>query len=110
MSSIKLVQGDNRPFINLTLTNSVTGTPIDLSDPTTTVVVYFRKAGSTTILQTFTCGKIDNGVNGVVNFNFPNNALNVDPGAYEGEIEVSFNGQKQTIYQPLKFVVRQQFA
>lgn len=106
---IKLVSGDNRPYVRITLTDK-DGSPVNLSDSTTTVVVYFRAAGSETVLQTFTCSKVGTGESGVVTFNFPAGALDVDPGPYEGEVEISFGGEKQTVYQPLKFIVREQFA
>jgi hypothetical protein len=107
---IKLVQGDNLPYITLTLTSSDTGSPIDLSDPGTVVRVYFRAAGSSTILSTLTCSKVDNGLTGKVRFNFPNNTLDVEPGAYEGEVEIDFGGSTQTVFEILKFAVRSQFA
>jgi len=45
-----------------------------------------------------------------VRFNFPNGALDVDPGPYEGEVEIDFDGQIQTVYEVIKFTVREQFA
>lgn len=103
---IKLVQGDNRPYIRLTILDA-DGTAINLTGAT--VNVYFRAANSTTLLSTIPCTLVDAGVNGVVVFNFPGTTLNVDPGDYEGEVEVSFSGEKQTVYDVLKFVVRGQF-
>lgn len=105
---IKLVKGDNRPFITLTLTDS-TGATIDLSDVNTSVVVYFRATGTTTVLATLTTTKINSGLTGMVKFNFPGTTLNITPGAYEGEIEITFNGEKQTVYDVLKFQLRDQF-
>jgi hypothetical protein len=107
MAAIKLVKGDNRPYIRLVL-KDVDGNPIDLTD--STVRVYFREAGSTTVLSTILCTLIDGGVNGVITFNFPGNTLDVDPGLYEGEIEIDFGGETQTVYDVLKFNVRDQFA
>ena len=107
--TIKLVQGDTKPTIQLTLTDEVTGNPYDLSDANTTVRVYFRARGTTTLLSTIACTKTD-AVNGVVTFDFSNNVLDVDPGLYEGEIEVDLNGAKHTVYQVLKFRVREDFA
>jgi hypothetical protein len=72
--------------------------------------VYFRTAGSTSILSTITCEKVDGGTTGVVRFNFPNGVLDVEPGLYEGEVEIDFDGQIQTVYEVLKFNVRSQFA
>jgi hypothetical protein len=108
MSVIKLVQGDNLPEITLTLTDRQTGNPIDLSSSSTTVVVKLRAADSNTLLATLTCVKVDP-ANGVVKFGFPGTTLNVTPGQYAGEIEMSFGGQILTVFDTLNFYVRQQF-
>jgi hypothetical protein len=105
---IRLVQNDSRPEINLTLTDENTGLPIDLSAGTTTVVVKFRAAGSTTLLSTINCSKTD-AVNGKVSFNFSGGVLDVDPGQYEGEIEISFAGATHTVFDVLRFRVRGEF-
>lgn len=107
---IKLVQGDNLPYIRLTLTDPTTGEPLVLSSPQVVVRVYFRAANTTTVLSTLQCEKVDNGATGQVRFNFPNGVLDVEPGLYEGEVEVDFDGQTQTVYEVLKFNVRSQFA
>lgn len=107
---IKLVQGDNLPYIRLTLTDPLTQEPINLSDPNITVRVYFRAAETTEVLSTILCQKLDGGVSGVVRFNFPNGVLDVDPGFYEGEVEIDFDGQIQTVYSVLRFNIRSQFA
>ena len=64
-SPIKLVQGDNRPYIKLTLTNS-DGTALDVSSVLTTVVVKMRAVGSTTLIATLSCSKPNGGADGVV--------------------------------------------
>lgn len=109
MSTIKLVQNDNLPDINLTLTDRQTSEPIDLSAGTTTVVVKLRSATGTTVLSTLTCTKPNGGADGVVRFGFPNNTLDIPPGQYQGEIEISFNGQILTVYDLLQFTVRADF-
>ena len=93
---IKLVQGDNFPWITLTLTDKSTGAPLSLS-------------AATTILSTLTCEKVGGGATGQVRFNFPGATLDVPAGSYEGEVEVDFNGETQTVYEVLKFSVRSQF-
>lgn len=103
---IKLVQGDNRPYIKLTLKDA-DGVPMNLS--ATTVRVYFRAVGTTTVLATIPCTLIGSGATGQVQFNFPGSTLDVPPGAYEGEVEVDFGGEIQTVYDVLRFQVRQQF-
>lgn len=109
MDVIRLVQGDSGPTIILTLTDEATGLPIDLSASTTTVSVKFRAVGSTTLLSTIPCQLYTDGYDGKVTFDFSGGVLNVPPGMYEGEIEVDFNGQTQTVYDVLRFRVRQQF-
>jgi len=111
---IKLVQGDTRPFIQITL-RDLDGSAINL-ESVTTVRIYFRAAGSTTVLSTITAERQTPYMNGKILFSFRNSVtqlsiLNVDPGAYEGEIELTYdNGDKQSVYDPLKFQVRKQFA
>lgn len=109
---IKLVRGDNRPFVRLTLTDTDTEDPINLTGAT--IVVYFRKAGTTTVLETLTCTGENGGAlttDGVIEFSFPGTALDVAAGSYEGEVEITYSGGDiQTLYDILKFKVREQFA
>lgn len=107
---IKLVQGDNLPFVRLSLTDPTTGSPINVSDGGVAVRVYFRAAGTDTVLSTIMCEKVNGGATGIVRFNFPDGVLDVEPGPYEGEVEIDFDGQVQTVYEVLKFNVRSQFA
>ena len=106
---IRLVKGDERPVIVLTLTDDVTGNPIDLSLVTTTVAVKFRKAATTTVLSTITCNKIGSGTTGQVQFSFVGGVLDVNPGMYEGEVIIDFAGEIQTVYDTLRFTVRENF-
>lgn len=106
---IRLVQGDERPVIVLTLTDDVTGSPVDLSLATTNVTVKFRKAATTTVLHTITCSKIGSGTTGQVQFSFVGGVLDVDPGMYEGEVIINFAGEVQTVYDTLRFTVRENF-
>lgn len=103
---IKLVQGDNLPFIKLALKNA-DGTALDVSDGV--VTVKFRAAGSTETLSTLACANVGDGTDGVVQFNFPGDTLNVPPGPYEGEVSIDFAGLVQTVYTVLKFIVRADF-
>lgn len=106
---IKLVQGDNYPWITLTLTDSSSGQALNLSSNNITVRVYFRATGSGTVLSTIPCEKVGGGSTGQVRFNFPDGTLDVPAGSYQGEVEVDFGGQTQTVYEVLKFNVRSQF-
>ena len=108
VDTIRLVQGDSKPDITLVLTDESTGNPLDLSAATTTVNVKFRAAGTTTLLSTISCIKTD-AANGEVQFNFAGGVLNVAGGLYEGEIEIDYNGETQTVYEVLKFRVRDDF-
>lgn len=107
---IKLVQGDTLPQIYLTLTNETTGDPINLSGASISVNLKFRAAGSTTTLSTIPCTKTD-AVNGIVSFDFGNGELvGISSGMYEGEVTVTFGTEIQTVYDLIRFRVREQFA
>jgi hypothetical protein len=106
---IRLVAGDERPVVILTLTDDITGGVIDLSAGSTTVSIKFRAAATTTVLSTITCSKLSGGTTGQVQFDFTGGVLDVDPGSYEGEIQISFNGQIQSVVDVLRFVVRDNF-
>ena len=106
---IKLVQGDTRPALVCALTDDTTGDPIALTGAT--VRLKFRQAGSATLVATV-IGTVTNGPNGQCVF-YPASApemLAGEPGEYEGEIEITFSdNQVQTVYDLLKFKVREDF-
>ena len=108
MTPIKLVQGDSLPYIYLSLTAAVSGQPIDVSDESVTVRLRFRATGTADVLSTLVCEKSDP-AQGRVRFGFAGGVLDVSPGTYEGEIEIDFDGQTETLYDTLKFIVRAQF-
>ena len=122
-SRIKLVQGDSAPQIIVSMTDDATGAPINVS--TANVTMKFRQSGSTEVLNILSAtlltgrlsddGTIDQtyttpGSGGRVAFAWPPGALDVEPGYYEGEIQIIFaDGTVQTVYQLLKFSVRAEF-
>lgn len=125
---IKLVQGDTRPQLRYVVSDETTGAIVDLTGAT--VLLKFRAAGSSTLLFTLT-GYLQGGIedeNGVVTeqgvgetyavpgsggrvaFQFGAGNLDIAPGQYEGELEVTFNDSSiQTVYSVTKFQVRAQF-
>ena len=129
-AKIKLVQGDTRPQLKYVISDELTGVIVDLTGAV--VLLKFREAGAATLLFTLT-GTLLGGLedeNGVVSanqpgdayeipgsggrvaFNFNTGNLDVDPGLYEGEVEVTFTGAEagiQTVYSVTKFQVRSQF-
>jgi hypothetical protein len=119
---INLVSGDDKPEINFTLKDSntaATGLTLDLDDSTTwapiditgeTITVHFRLLGATTILDSIVCGKTAPYTNGVCFMQWNLTTLDVPAGTYEGEIELQDgDGRKQTIFDKLKFKVRDDF-
>lgn len=106
---IRLVQGDTRPALVCTITDDVTGEAMNISGAT--VRLKFRAAGATNLTATVQ-GVVTDGNNGVCVF-YPASApamLQGEPGDYEGEIEITFtDGQIQTVYDLLKFKVREDF-
>lgn len=120
---IRLVSGDTRPPVVV----SVRSTANEIIDCTNaTVVMFFRPEGGA-LLRTIPgtllagiltpAGTIDPdppytapGSGGLMQFDWPAGALNVQPGNYEGEIQITFpGGAIQSVYDPLKFRIRQGF-
>lgn len=107
--AIKLVRNDNRPEITLTIQDQVTGSPVNLSGATE--VVHFRKTGTSAVLASLACTHVTDGTDGKTRFKFTGTALDVDAGTYEGEIEITHSdGDKETVFELLKFRVREEFA
>jgi hypothetical protein len=122
---IKLVQGDTLPLLVVSIFNDEMTQPTDLRG--STVLLKFRETGSSTVKETITgtlmqgfddgSGNINSdppyhlpdGRGGRVQFSWDADALDM-AGSFEGEVEVTFtNGLVQTVYEKLKFGVREQF-
>lgn len=107
---IKLVQSDLGPDIDVTMTDDDTGLAINVSNIGDVVVFYFRKIGETALVATILCTKPNGGADGVVRITWPALAL-AAAGDYEGEIQITFStGKVQTMYEKLKFTVREQIG
>lgn len=122
---IKLVQGDTRPALVVSLTDQNSGAPLGLNG--CTCVLFFREVGVPAILATLTGTTLPgivqsdgtlsftapynlSGAGGRVQFNWGQGDLNQPAGDYEGEIQITFpDGTVQTVYDLLKFKVREEF-
>lgn len=107
---IYLVQGDTGPQIKVILTRQDTGLAEDITDAT--VRLYFRKKFTEAVLFTLTGQSTpDEATVGTAVFVFANGQLDLAPGNYEGEVEVVFDtGARETVYEIIDFVLRQDFA
>jgi len=114
---IELVQGDALPSLELTLKDANTGDPsdpdswdpIDLSAGTTTVNVLFRARNSDVLLSTMPCTKVGGGSTGQLTMPWPAGVLDNDVGRYEGQIEIDFDGDTQTVPEELEFKIIESF-
>jgi len=121
--TINLVQGDTKPQLNFTLRDSktaVAGKTLDETDSSTWAVIditnhsielKFRAANSSTVLFTETLG-ITSASGGTCYMIWPADSLDVAAGIYEGELQLTDNStppRVQTVYDKLKFKVREQF-
>lgn len=129
MAKHKLVQHDTRPQIEYSLTDEVTNTPIDLSDPATVIRCYLKAASATTLKETLILAKLTGRVTAIdpatgaqrISYAAPydvpgkggrcalqwsNTSLDTT-GDFTGEIEVTFaDGGRQTVLQREQFNVR----
>jgi hypothetical protein len=110
-TKIKLVQGDTYPQVRVTLTDPNTKLPIDLTGAT--VTLHFREVGSTTVLFSRE-GVVSPGAatDGKAVFTWQTDDLDRPAGEYEGEVEIVWAaaGARQTVYDLLKFKLREDFA
>lgn len=106
----KYVQGDTGPQIRVTLTNEDDDAPVDLTSAT--VTLHFREAGADNVLfsREFFVNP-ETATNGIAVLQWLEGDLEVDAGTYEGEIEVvRSSGTRETLYDKLKFKIREDFA
>lgn len=109
MSTIKLVRNDTAPQLRLTITDTLTGTPIDLTSAT--VTLHFRAVNTTTVLFSRPANIIAPATNGVAVVAWQVGDLDQPEGEYEGEVEIVLSdGSRETIFAPLQFVLREEFA
>jgi len=104
------VQGDTGPQIKLTFTDGDTDALMDLTGAT--VTLHFRAIGSSSVLFSrdlyINPDEADQG-EAIIQWNTDD--LNVDAGTYEGEIEVvRASGLRETLFDKLKFRIREDFA
>jgi hypothetical protein len=105
----QLVQGDQAPQIQATLTRDDTGAVIDFSGGS--CALKFRAKGTTTTLFTLAAADIgDNFLEGKAIFSFSGTQLNLDEGYYEGELEITYSsGAVETVFAVLDFYLRADF-
>jgi hypothetical protein len=107
---IKLVRGDTKPQLRLTLTNEENNQPINLTGAT--VTLHFRAVESDTVL--FSRPALINpqyAPSGIAYIDWEEGDLDQEAGSYEGEIEIVLaDGSRETIYDVLKFKLREDFA
>ena len=109
-SRIRLVQGDTGPQVQVTLTDEASGDPIDLTGATATL--HFRSEATGTTL--FSRPLVISGATaaqGIATVVWDTTDLDQDPGDYSGEVEVVLaTGLRQTVYDLLKFRLREDYA
>jgi hypothetical protein len=109
MSTIKLVRNDTGPQLRFTITDSLTGTAIDLTGAT--VTLHFKAVNSDVLLFSRAALVVPPATNGVAVLEWQNGDLDVDAGEYVGEVEVVTGiGMRETIFNVLQFELREDFA
>ena len=110
IATFNYVQGDTGPQLKLTLTDEDTSTATDLTGAT--VKMHFKASGATTVLYSKTL-YVNPGTPtlGIALVNWAAGELDYDAGTYHGEIEITkASGQIETIYDIIKFKIREDFA
>jgi hypothetical protein len=124
--TIRLVSGDTKPELNITLRDSntaATGLVLDASDPTTWKIIdltnvekvemNFKKVGSSTIKETILCTIVSPKTDGKIIMQWTTTSLDSVAGEYEGEIVITdttaAGGKVITVRDLLKFDIRARF-
>lgn len=108
MSTIKLVRNDTGPQLRLTLTDSLTGSVVDLTGAT--VTLHLRAIDTTTVLVSRNA-TIAAPLTGVAVIAWQATDLDLAAGEYEGEVETLLaSGLRETIFDPLQFTIREDFT
>ena len=108
LDPLEYVVGDKRPTTTITVTKR-DGSVANLSTATA-VTLRFRRVETTELVATVPCSLVDGGATGQVRFDYSDDGFEgVTPGWYEAELEIDFNGSKQTAWERLKIQVRSQF-
>jgi len=120
--TIKVVAGDTKPDLEFTLRDAHKAAPgkkLDEDDPSTwapldlsssTVTVKFRALGSTSVLDTMSCGILDQTDKpGQCFMQWNAGTLDVEAGTYEAEINVNDTTGTQTVVDRFKIKVRAAF-
>lgn len=109
MSTIKLVRNDTGPQLRLTLTDSLTGSAVDLTGAT--VTLHLRAIDTTTVLVSRNATITAPATNGIAVIVWLTADLDLAAGEYEGEVEtVLASGLRETIFDLLQFTVREDFT
>jgi hypothetical protein len=107
---IRLVRNDTGPQIQLTLTNEATGAAIDLSSATATMHFKSVTTGTVVFSRALSIPALT-AAQGIAIVVWGATDLNQTAGDYDGEVEITFpTGMRQTVYDVLKFRLRDQFA
>lgn len=103
-----LVRNDTGSQIRAVLTRQDTGEVVPVSNAS--VLLKFRAKNTTiTLFSVSGIGSVEDLDLGVVTFPLGNN-LDLTPGMYEGEIEVTYNsGEVESVFELLNFKIREDF-
>lgn len=103
--AIRLVQGDTRPALVVTLNDKDTGDVINITGAT--VRMKFKEENASVLADTLV-GTVLDGAAGLCKFDWGPTSLSGADGNYVGEIEITFaDGGVQTVYDLLRFILRE---
>ena len=107
---IKLVRGDTGPQVQLTLTDEATGAAIDLTGATATLHLKSVSTSSVVLSRALYIPPTTAAL-GVAVVVWGATDLDQIAGDYDGEVEVILaTGMRQSVYDVMKFRLREQFA
>lgn len=102
---IKLVSGDTRPSLRITLTDANTKLPVNLTGVTAVKLQFREQGGDTTLFVAD--GYLYEAAKGAVEVPWPTDVAPLAAGQYEADVKVTFpDGTVQTTFDLIRFMVR----
>lgn len=106
-TTLYFVQGDTLPQIKLTLTDEATEAPRDLTGKTVYLHCKPATGGGVRFAREASYALPTDRTNGIAYIQWQDGDLNRAPGDYNAEVEILGPGGRETIYELIKLVIRE---
>ena len=109
--TLNIVQTDQLPKIRIQVADHDTGIPVNLVGVSVTASLRVREYGAAASVFDAPMVKVEGGIYGWVRIDeWPEDAFDLDPGIYEGQLTLTFGDENQTMTRKLKIRIHEKFT